>query len=185
MKRSARRFARASLAATEPTAPGGCGRTLQPKVCFSGLHRIKRLMRNSRTQCALIDVDCVHRQNPAVGARMPKAIRRSMSAAKRYGTGAIRRGAHTTTLRISVSFRSGTIVSAKYSEDFAQAPNILTPSHHQRIHLRIVAFIFDAALAESKLVLRIGEGSRYVRPIGRCGECEACGRSKFPGIPPP
>ena len=33
MKSSAPRFAQASLAATAPTAPGGCGRTLQPKAC--------------------------------------------------------------------------------------------------------------------------------------------------------
>lgn len=33
MKNSALRFAQASLAATRPTAPGGCGVILPPKAC--------------------------------------------------------------------------------------------------------------------------------------------------------
>jgi len=50
MKSLAQRSAPASLRATGPTAPGGCGKTCWRKACRARLHRIERLMRCS-PQC--------------------------------------------------------------------------------------------------------------------------------------
>ena len=50
MKSSAPRCARASSAATGPTAPGGCGAILLAEGVSCGLHRIERLMRQQALQ---------------------------------------------------------------------------------------------------------------------------------------
>src|SRR5437016_10266437 len=74
MKSLAQRSAPASLRATGPTAPGGCGRDILAEGLSCGLHRIERLMRlqalKARPRRRRLPPDLGERQVAAVAANV-------------------------------------------------------------------------------------------------------------------
>src|SRR2546421_10072764 len=74
MKSLAQRSAPASLRATGPTAPGGCGRDILAEGLSCGLHRIERLMRlqalKARPRRRRLPPDLGERQASAVAANV-------------------------------------------------------------------------------------------------------------------
>src|SRR2546421_10601100 len=81
MKSLAQRSAPASLRATGPTAPGGCGRDILAEGLSCGLHRIERLMRlqalKARPRRRRLPPDLGERQAAAVA---PNVLDRSFEA---------------------------------------------------------------------------------------------------------
>src|SRR2546421_12913982 len=72
MKSLAQRSAPASLRATGPTAPGGCGRDILAEGLSCGLHRVERVMRlqalKARPRRRRLPPDLGERQATAVGS---------------------------------------------------------------------------------------------------------------------